>query len=473
VLGETIKQILASDPPRAGVVAEGWLRTARRGKGVAFLEVGDGSCLTGLQAVVDPGVEGFDEISHLGVGTAVRITGDLVQSPAEGQRVELKATAVEVVGEAGADYPLQKKRHSFEFLRTIAHLRPRARTFGAVFRVRHALQMAIHRFFDERGFIQVHTPIITASDAEGAGQMFRVTCLDAADPPRRKDGGVDFGSDFFGRETSLTVSGQLEAEVFALAFKNVYTFGPTFRAENSNTKRHVAEFWMIEPEMAFCDLRGDLELAEEFVRSIVTYVLERRGDDIDFFDQWIEKGLRAKLEHVAGSEFEVLTYAEAVAALERAPREFEFPIRFGADLQAEHERYLTEELIGRPAFVIDFPIDIKAFYMRVNDDGETVAAMDLLVPGVGEIIGGSQGEERPDVLREQMRRFGLDEAPYWWYLDLRRYGGVPHAGFGLGFERALMYVTGMQNIRDVIPVARTPGNAEFGFRSIRFPLTYL
>jgi asparaginyl-tRNA synthetase len=461
VIRESIRQILESDPPRAGVVAEGWLRTARRGKGVAFLEVGDGSCLAGLQAVVDPGLDGFDEIAHLGVGTAVRITGDLVESPAKGQRVELRVAAVEVVGEAGADYPLQKKRHSFEFLRTIAHLRPRARTFGAVFRMRHALQMAIHRFFDERGFIQVHTPIITASDAEGAGQMFRVTSLDAADPPRREDGAVDFEADFFGRETSLTVSGQLEAEVFALAFKNVYTFGPTFRAEHSNTKRHVAEFWMIEPEMAFCDLRGDLELAEEFVRSIITYVLEHCGDDIDFFNQWIEKGLRAKLEHVAGSEFEVLTYAEAVAALEQAPREFEFPVSWGADLQAEHERYLTEELIGRPVFVIDYPIDIKAFYMRANDDGETVAAMDLLVPGVGEIIGGSQREERPEVLREQMRRFGLDEAPYWWYLDLRRYGGVPHAGFGLGFERALMYVTGMQNIRDVIPFARTPGNAEF------------
>ena len=459
---ESIKTILESDPPRSGVVAEGWLRTARKGKGVAFLEVDDGSGMAGLQAVVDADIDGFEEIARLGAGTAVRITGDLVESPAKGQRVELKAAVVEVIGAAGGDYPLQKKRHSFEFLRTIAHLRPRARTFEAVFRVRHALQMAIHRFFDERGFIQVHTPIITASDAEGAGQMFRVSCLDAADPPRLEDGAVDFGADFFGRETSLTVSGQLEAEAFALAFKNVYTFGPTFRAENSNTKRHVAEFWMIEPEMAFCDLMGDLELAEEFTKSIVTYVLEQRGDDIDFFDQWIEKGLRDKLEHVAAAEFEVLTYGEAIEHLERAESvKFEYPVSWGADLQSEHERYLTEQLLGRPAFVIDYPMDIKAFYMRVNDDQKTVAAMDLLVPGVGEIIGGSQREERIEVLRDQMRRFGLDEQTYWWYLDLRRYGGVPHAGFGLGFERALMYVTGMQNIRDVIPFARTPGNAEF------------
>jgi len=462
VATESIKKILESDAPQAGVTAEGWLRTTRKGKGVAFLELDDGSGMAGLQVVVDAEHQDFDEISRLGVGTAVRITGDLVESPAKGQRVELKATAVEVVGPAGADYPLQKKRHSFEFLRTIAHLRPRARTSEAVFRVRHALQMAIHRFFDDRGFIQVHTPIITASDAEGAGQMFRVTCLDPANPPRLEDGSVDFGADFFGRETSLTVSGQLEAEAFALAFKNVYTFGPTFRAENSNTKRHVAEFWMIEPEMAFCDLLGDLALAEEFIRSIINYVLEHRADDVDFFNQWIEKGLRDKLEHVVGAEFEVLTYGEAIEHLLRAKaKKFEYPVSWGIDLQSEHERYLTEELLGRPAFVIDFPMDIKAFYMRVNDDQKTVAAMDLLVPGVGEIIGGSQREERIDVLRDQLRRFELDEQTYWWYLDLRRFGGVPHAGFGLGFERALMYVTGMQNIRDVIPFARTPGNAEF------------
>jgi asparaginyl-tRNA synthetase len=458
---DTVKQILAADAPQPGVVAEGWLRTVRRGKGVGFLELNDGSCLANLQLVVDPAVDGFEEIVHLLVGTAVRVRGELVESPAKGQRVELRVTELEVVGSAGADYPLQKKRHSFEFLRTIAHLRPRARTFGAVFRVRHALQMAIHRFFDERGFIQVHTPIVTALDAEGAGELFRVTCLDPAEPPRDADGQVDFGADFFGRETSLAVSGQLEAEVFAGAFRNVYTFGPTFRAENSNTSRHVAEFWMIEPEMAFCDLKGDLELAEEFVRAIISDVLERCDEDIAFFDKWIEKGLRKKLEHVAGTEFEVLTYTEAVARLEKASKPFEYPISWGADLQSEHERYLTEDLLGKPAFVVDYPREIKAFYMRVNDDDKTVAAMDLLVPGVGEIIGGSQREERLDVLRDQMGRFGLEEAPYWWYLDLRRYGGVPHAGFGLGFERALMYVTGMQNIRDVIPFARTPGNAEF------------
>jgi asparaginyl-tRNA synthetase len=461
VLAPSIAQILAADEPRSGVTVEGWLRTVRRGKGVAFLEINDGSCMASLQAVAESELDGFEEISHLGAGTAVRVTGDLVQSPAEGQRFEVRAHAVEVVGPAGADYPLQKKRHSFEFLRTIAHLRPRARTFGAVFRVRHALQMAIHRFFDERGFIQVHTPIITALDAEGAGQLFRVTSLDAADPPRTSSGEVDFDADFFGRETSLAVSGQLEAEVFAMAFRNVYTFGPTFRAEHSNTSRHVAEFWMIEPEMAFCDLAGNLELAEDFVRSIVSDVLGRCSADIDFFDQWIEKVLRKRLEHVASSRFEVLTYTDAVERLERSGEKFEYPVRWGADLQSEHERYITEELVGRPAFVVDYPMDIKAFYMRVNEDQKTVAAMDLLVPGVGEIIGGSQREERLDVLREQMKRFGLDEQNYWWYLDLRRYGGVPHAGFGLGFERALMYITGMQNIRDVTPFARTPGNAEF------------
>jgi asparaginyl-tRNA synthetase len=394
------------------------------------------------------------------VGAAVRITGELVASPAKGQRVELKADRIELVGDVASDYPLQKKRHSFEFLRTISHLRPRARTFGAVFRARHALQMAIHRFFDERGFIQVHAPIITGSDAEGAGQMFRVTCLDPKAPPLA-DGAVDFSKDFFGKPTSLTVSGQLEAEVFALAFRNVYTFGPTFRAENSNTSRHAAEFWMIEPEMAFCDLRGDMALAEEFIRSIVRAVLERCPEEVDFFDELIEKGLRAKLEALVGASFEAMTYTEAIERLQKAGRSFEFPVHWGADLQSEHERYLTEEVVGRPLFLVDYPKEIKAFYMRANDDGKTVAAMDLLVPHVGEIIGGSQREERLDVLVAQMERFGLEKEDYWWYLDLRRYGGVPHAGFGLGFDRAVMYVTGMQNIRDVIPFARTPGTAEF------------
>jgi len=456
---ETIKKILASDP-RPGVVAEGWVRTSRKGKGVAFVELNDGSCVAALQVVMDAQMPGFDAVAKAGVGSALRVSGQLVESPAKGQRVELKAELVEVVGASEPDYPLQKKRHSFEFLRTIAHLRPRAKTFGAVFRVRHALQMAIHRFFDERGFVQVHTPIITGSDCEGAGEMFRVTCLDLDDPPR-KDGAIDFAEDFFGKEASLTVSGQLEAEIFALALKNVYTFGPTFRAENSHTSRHASEFWMIEPEMAFCDLKGDIALAEDFMRSIVGEVLERCDEDISFFDQWIEKGLRDKLEALVSSSFEVLTYSDAVDRLEKSGKSFEYPVSWGAELQSEHERYLTEELLGRPAFVIDYPREIKAFYMRLNNDDKTVAAMDLLVPQVGEIIGGSQREERLDVLDAQLTRFELDPADYWWYRDLRRYGGVPHAGFGLGFERAVMYVTGMQNIRDVIPFARTPGNAEF------------
>ena len=457
---ESIKKLLASDVPRQAVSAEGWLRTVRVGKSVTFLELNDGSCLDSMQVVAGPEVSNYEDVSHLGPGAAVRVEGDLVESPAKGQRVEMKAVDVRVEGSSEPDYPLQKKRHSFEFLRTISHLRTRSRTFGAVFRVRHALNMAIHRFFDERGFIQVHTPIITASDCEGAGQMFRVTVLDPDNPPKEA-GEVDFSKDFFGKETSLTVSGQLEAEAFALAFKNVYTFGPTFRAENSNTTRHASEFWMVEPEMAFCDLRGNVALGEAFMVSIVKEVLERCEDDVDFFDEFIEKGLRARLESLVESKFEVMTYTDAVARLEKAPAKFEFPVKWGADLQTEHERYLTEELVGRPVFVIDYPREIKAFYMRLNDDDKTVAAMDLLVPSVGEIIGGSQREERIDVLKRQIKRFGLPEESYWWYLDLRRFGGTPHAGFGMGFERVLMYVTGMQNIRDVIPFARTPGNAEF------------
>jgi asparaginyl-tRNA synthetase len=457
---ESIGEILGHDVPREGVEAEGWLRTARKGKGVVFFEISDGSSMDGLQVVIGEELHNFSELSRLDTGAAVRAAGTLIESPAKGQRVELQAQSVEIAGPVDPDYPLQKKRHSFEFLRTIAHLRPRARTFGAVFRVRHTLQMAIHRFFDSRGFIQVHTPIVTASDCEGAGQMFRVTTLDADDPPK-SGGAVDFSRDFFGRETSLTVSGQLEAEVFALAFKKVYTFGPTFRAENSNTSRHAAEFWMAEPEMAFCDLEGDTKVAEDFIRSIVGEVLDRCPGEMEFFDKWIEKGLRARLENLVRSPFEVMTYTEAVERLGRSGASFEHPVRWGTDLQSEHERYLTEELLKRPVFVIDYPRDIKSFYMRLNDDGRTVAAMDLLVPHVGEIIGGSQREERHDVLLDQMRHFDLPAEAYRWYLDLRRFGGVTHAGFGLGFERALMHVTGMKNIRDVIPFARTPGSAEY------------
>jgi asparaginyl-tRNA synthetase len=455
-----ILEILKSDSPAASVVAEGWIQTVRTSGQVTFFEIGDGSTILNLQVVADSGMDGYDALQHIPMGAAVRCTGDLLASPAKGQTWEMHLQKMEVLGGVDSDYPLQKKRHSFEFLRTIAHVRPRARTFQAVFRVRHALQMAVHRFFDERGFIQVHTPIITASDCEGAGQMFRVTTLDMENPPRN-DGRIDYAKDFFGREASLTVSGQLEGEIFALAFKNIYTFGPTFRAENSHTARHAAEFWMIEPEMAFCDLAGDRQVAEAFIKSIVTEVLERCSDDIDFFDQWIEKGLREKLESLVRAEFATVPYTEAVSLLEKSGQKFEYPVKWGLDLQSEHERYLTEKLLKKPMFVIDYPRDIKAFYMRLNDDEKTVAAMDLLVPRVGEIIGGSQREERIDVLDSQLRYFNLNPDDYWWYRDLRRFGGVAHAGFGLGFERMLMYVTGMQNIRDVIPFARTPGSAEF------------
>ncbi len=460
-MAATIKEILKYDAPKEGILVEGWIRTARASKGICFLELNDGSCLSSLQVVAEGALTNFDEVSAVGAGSAVRAIGTLIESPAEGQRVELKADSVEIVGRAEEDYPLQKKRHSFEYLRTIAHLRPRTKALGAVFRTRHALQTAIHEFFTDRGFIQVHTPIITASDCEGAGQMFRVTTLDLENPPKTEEGKIDFAKDFFGAETSLTVSGQLEGEIFAHAFKNIYTFGPTFRAENSNTSRHIAEFWMIEPEMAFCDLRGDMAIAEAFIRYIISKILERCDEDVRFFDQWVEKGLIAKLESVASSNFEVMTYTEAVSHLEKATKKFQYPVKWGIDLQSEHERYLTEEFVKKPMFLIDYPKEIKAFYMRSNDDGKTVAAMDLLVPQIGEIIGGSQREDRLDLLKEKMRGFGLKEESYWWYLDLRRYGGVPHAGFGLGFERALMYVTGMQNIREVIPFARVPGNADF------------
>jgi len=460
MLDGSIKDILNAEVPRDGVVVEGWLRTSRRGKEVLFFELDDGSSMDGLQVVIDSDVGNFADLARQNTGAAVRAAGTLRESPARGQRVELQASKVEVLGTADADYPLQKKRHSFEFLRTIAHLRPRSRTFGAVFRVRHALQMAIHSFFDTRGFIQVHTPIITASDCEGAGHMFRVTTLDPAASPLERES-PDYSGDFFGRETSLTVSGQLEAEIFALAFRKVYTFGPTFRAENSNTTRHAAEFWMVEPEMAFCNLQDLLVVAESFFRSVVGEILERCAEEMAFFDQWIEKGIIERLQSLLESPFETMTYSEAVDRLGRGGDSFENPVSWGLDLQSEHERWLTEHVGGRPLFVVDYPRDIKAFYMRLNDDGRTVAAMDLLVPQVGEIMGGSQREEREPELRGQMRHFGLDEEPYSWYLDLRRFGGVAHSGFGMGFERALMYVTGMKNIRDVIPFARTPGNADF------------
>ncbi len=458
----SVRAILARESAAGEVTVRGWVRTARHSKGVSFLEVSDGSCFAGIQVVIAPDLENFDtELSHLQTGCAVSVTGELVDSPGKGQRFELQARRVEVVGLVEEDYPLQKKRHSFEFLRTLAHLRPRTNTLGAVFRVRNAASAAIHEFFQERGFALLHTPIITSSDAEGAGQMFRVSTLDAADPPRDGDGAVDFERDFFGRETFLTVSGQLEAEIAALALSNVYTFGPTFRAENSNTSRHLAEFWMIEPEMAFCELDGNMDLAEAFLKHVFARVLDRCPDDMEFFNERIDQTVLETLNHIVETPFERITYTEAIEILERSGETFEFPVAWGADLQSEHERFLTEKHIGKPVVVIDYPVEIKAFYMYLNDDERTVRAMDVLVPKVGEIIGGSQREHRLDRLKRRMRDLGLDESAYWWYLDLRRYGTAPHSGFGLGFERIVQFMTGMANIRDVVPFPRVPGSAEF------------
>ncbi len=458
---ESIREILAREAGTPAV-ARGWVKTARHGKGVTFLEVSDGSSFAGLQVVVDPELPNYDgELKAIGTGWAIEAEGELVESPGKGQRVELKAQRVEVVGPAGDDYPLQKKRHSFEFLRTLGHLRPRTNTIGAVLRVRNAAARAIHGFFQDRGFLLLHSPVITASDAEGAGELFRVTTLDASQPPRTEDGAVDFGRDFFSREAYLTVSGQLEAEIGALAFKNVYTFGPTFRAENSNTSRHLAEFWMVEPEMAFCDLQGNREVAEAFLKHVVRAVLDECAEDMRFFDQRIDDTVLETLEHVVESPFEHLTYSEAVEILERSGRSFEFPVKWGADLQSEHERFLAEEHVRRPLVVTDYPADIKPFYMYVNDDERTVRAMDVLVPKVGEIVGGSQREHRQDVLERRMAEQGLSPEDYWWYVDLRRHGSVPHAGFGLGFERVVQFMTGMANIRDVIPFPRVPGFVDF------------
>jgi len=459
---QSVREILALESAGKVVTLRGWVRTARHSKGVSFLEVSDGSCFAGLQVVAAPGLENFEaEVRHIQTGCAVSVTGELVDSPGKGQRFELQAQCVEVVGAVAEDYPLQKKRHSFEFLRTLAHLRPRTNTLGAVLRVRNAAAMAIHEFFQERGFLLLHTPIITSSDAEGAGQMFRVSTLDAGDPPRDERGAVDFGQDFFGRETFLTVSGQLEAEIAALALTNVYTFGPTFRAENSNTSRHLAEFWMIEPEMAFCDLDGNVDLAEEFLKHVFTRVLDRCPDDMAFFNERIDKTVLETLNHIIETPFERISYTEAVEILQRSSETFEFPVTWGVDLQSEHERYLTETHIGKPVVVTDYPASIKAFYMYLNEDERTVRAMDVLVPKVGEIVGGSQREHRLDSLKRRMAEQDLDEAHYWWYLDLRRYGTAPHSGFGLGFERIVQFMTGMANIRDVIPFPRVPGSAEF------------
>jgi len=454
--------MLAREQAGGEGVVRGWLRSVRHAKGVSFLDVSDGSCMDGMQVVANPETEGYESVvRHLSTGCAVEAEGEVVDSPGKGQRFELHASKVVLVGEAGDEYPLQKKRHSFEFLRTIAHLRPRTNTIGAVLRVRNAASMAIHEFFQNEEFVYLHTPIVTASDAEGAGEMFRVTTLPLDDPPRDEHGAVDCKRDFFGRPTFLTVSGQLEAEIAALALSRVYTFGPTFRAENSNTARHLAEFWMVEPEVAFCNLEGLADLAERFLKSVFNDVLDRCEEDMAFFEKRIESQAIERMRNVIDRPFERIPYREAVAILERSGQSFEFPVGFGLDLQSEHERWLVEQHVGCPVVVTDWPASIKAFYMYRNDDDETVAAMDVLVGGVGEIIGGSQREHRHDVLERTIRGQGLDPADYWWYLDLRRFGSVPHAGFGLGFERIVQFMTGMANIRDVIPFPRTPGQAEF------------
>lgn len=443
------------------IEVSGWVRTLRDSKTFGFIELNDGTFFTNLQIVFEQTLANFAAVVKYGVSTAIRVQGQLVESPGAKQPFELRAGRIELEGECPPDYPLQKKRHSFEFLRTIAHLRPRTNTFAAVFRLRSLAAYAIHQFFQERDFVYVNTPIITGSDCEGAGEMFQVTTLDLRHPPLTDSGAIDYGADFFGKPTNLTVSGQLEGEAYSLAFRNIYTFGPTFRAENSNTARHAAEFWMIEPEMAFADLRDDMALAEAMLKHLISYCLEKAPEEMAFFNNFIDKGLFDRLENVLNSTFAHVTYTEAIDLLQKSGTTFEYPVAWGRDLQTEHERYLSEQIFKRPVFVTDYPQEIKAFYMRLNDDGKTVAAMDCLVPGVGEIIGGSQREERLEVLERRLAETGLNREEYRWYLELRKYGGTRHAGFGLGFERALMYITGMTNIRDVIAFPRTVKSAEF------------
>ena len=444
------------------VLIKGWVRNNRSSNKFGFIELNDGSFFKSVQVVYEEEfLDNFEEIAKAYVATALAVKGVVVLTPEAKQPFEIKAREITVEAQSTPDYPLQPKRHSMEFLREIAHLRPRSNTFAAVFRVRSLVAYAIHKFFQEQNFVYVHTPIITGSDCEGAGEMFRVTTLDMDNLPKNEDGTVDYSGDFFGKETNLTVSGQLEAETYALAFRNVYTFGPTFRAENSNTARHASEFWMIEPEISFADLEDNMELAEAMIKYIINYVLENAPEEMQFFNSFVDKGVLERLNHIVNSDFGRVTYTEAVDLLLKSGKEFQYPVEWGIDLQTEHERYLTEEIFKKPVFVTDYPKDIKAFYMRLNDDGKTVAACDLLVPGVGEIIGGSQREERLDVLTARMKELGLKEEDYWWYLDLRKYGGVKHAGYGLGFERIIMYITGMSNIRDVLPFPRTPKTAEF------------
>ena len=447
----SVKHLLNSESAKESVELSGWVRTKRDSKAFSFIELNDGSCLQGIQVIIDAGIPGSEEVGKMTTGASVQVKGELVESPGKGQSWEVRATEVALLGGVPEDFPLQKKGHTPEFLRSIAHLRPRTNLYGATFRMRSRLAYAVHRFFNERDFTYVHTPILTASDCEGAGEMFQVTTHEAGKPEE----------DFFGKKTYMTVSGQLEGETFACALSNIYTFGPTFRAENSNTSRHAAEFWMIEPEMAFCNLEGDMDLAEEFMQFLVKDVLENNEGDLSIFEKFVDKGLRERLEKLASGGFERMSYTEAVEQLLKSGKKFDYPVEWGINLQSEHERYLCEEVVKGPLTVYNYPKSIKPFYMRANDDGKTVTAMDVLVPGVGEIIGGSQREERYDLLKAAMEAHDLSLENYGWYLDLRKYGTVPHAGFGAGFERLLMYVTGMQNIRDVIPFARTPGNCEF------------
>jgi asparaginyl-tRNA synthetase len=460
----TIKQIFRQPEDYYGkrILLSGWIRSNRDSKSFGFIELNDGSFFKNLQIVfTEEKLDNFREVGKLGVGTAIFAEGMLTESPGAKQPFEMKAESIRVEGSCPSEYPLQKKRHSFEYLRTISHLRPRTNTFSAVFRVRSLLAFAIHKFFQERDFVYVHTPIITGSDCEGAGEMFQVTSLDLNNVPKTKEGNVDYSKDFFGRETYLTVSGQLSAETYAMAFRNVYTFGPTFRAEDSNTTRHAAEFWMIEPEIAFADLDDVMDLAEDMIKYIFQYVLENAPEEMEFFNRFVDRTVMDRLDNVIHSEFGRLSYTDAIEILKKSNADFRYPVEWGIDLQTEHERYLTEQVFHKPVFVKDYPRDIKAFYMRMNDDNRTVAAADLLVPGVGEIIGGSQREERLDRLDERIKELGMKEEDYWWYRDLRKFGGTHHAGYGLGFERAIMYMTGMSNIRDVIPFPRTTKSAEF------------
>ena len=443
------------------VKVAGWIRTSRMSKNFGFIELNDGSFFKNMQIVIDEKLENFKEIGKLPISTSLLIEGTLVATQNAKQPVEIQATKIVVEGESDNSYPLQKKRHTVEYLRTIAHLRPRSNLFSAAFRVRSVAAYAIHKFFQDRNFVYAHSPIITGSDCEGAGEMFRITTLDLNDVPKTEDGKVDYSQDFFGKEANLTVSGQLNGEIMALAFRNVYTFGPTFRAENSYTGRHASEFWMIEPEIAFADLEDNMELAEDMIKYIINYVLENCPEEMEFFNSFVDKGLLERLHKIVNSEFTRITYTKAIELLLESGEKFEYPVEWGCDLQTEHERYITEQIFNAPVFVTDYPKEIKAFYMRMNEDGKTVRAMDLLVPGVGEIIGGSQREERYDLLMDRIKECGLNEEDYWWYLELRKYGTATHSGFGLGFERIIMYLTGISNIRDVIPFPRTPKNAEF------------